>query len=204
MPVIKNEQEYTACLRQVLAMKKHQRTPQQEIEFQALVKNVLEYEDVVHNQSAISEIQSQWDWEKYGDIQPKNYYDGWCDVTWLDYFDKFVAVYGSLKRNLPNHGLLRSAEFIDTFKTLPQFTLLDLTHFPGAIENGSTAITIEIYEISPEILAQLDALEGHPTFYKRRKVGIPNFGQAWFYVLSDEFLSENPAEEFKVVESGEW
>jgi len=92
-----------------------------------------------------------------------------------------VAVYGSLKKGHFNHHTLAGAEFVADWQTAPEYTLLDLGGFPGVVATGSTAVHTEIYRVNGMILAQLDKLEGHPTFYRRTTVNSP-FGATFIYL----------------------
>lgn len=76
-----------------------------------------------------------------------------------------VFVYGSLKAGFGNHRLLSSSEFVSTGE-LDNAELYSLGGFPAVIV-GNDSVSGEIYEVDEATLKALDALEGHPRFYKR-------------------------------------
>ena len=120
-----------------------------------------------------------------------------------------VFVYGSLKRGHGNHRCLEGAEFIGP-GILDNAKMLNLGAFPGIVPSATGEIFGELYKINPGILARLDRLEGHPSFYCREMKPIfegfeqdsPLF-EAWVY-----FLSKDSAEHYSKlcdeIPSGQW
>jgi gamma-glutamylaminecyclotransferase len=94
-----------------------------------------------------------------------------------------VFVYGTLMRGHVNHGLLAGAEFLGTHRTGRAFRLVSLGPYPGALAGGRTALSGEVYRVSPRTLARLDRLEAVPREYVRRRVDTP-WGAAWIYLLT--------------------
>jgi gamma-glutamylcyclotransferase (GGCT)/AIG2-like uncharacterized protein YtfP len=94
-----------------------------------------------------------------------------------------LFVYGTLKRDQRNHGLMREARFLGEAVTDPRYTLLDLGPFPGMIEGGSTAVYGELYEVGPHLLARLDRHEGVPRFYVRKPILLCASDSADSYIL---------------------
>jgi gamma-glutamylcyclotransferase (GGCT)/AIG2-like uncharacterized protein YtfP len=78
--------------------------------------------------------------------------------------------------------------------------MVDLGYFPGVIQSPEsyTAIHGEVYEVTPDVLQELDFLEGHPDFYERRVVTLEDGTEAWVYLLPNEFLDR------PTVDSGDW
>jgi gamma-glutamylcyclotransferase (GGCT)/AIG2-like uncharacterized protein YtfP len=97
-----------------------------------------------------------------------------------------VAVYGTLKRNGSNHSLLSGSKFIGIGGTPPNYSLLEMGSFPGAIY-GQSKLQVEVFEVNAKTLARLDQLEGHPSFYERLLVPISlDNGEttlAWMYTI---------------------
>lgn len=97
-----------------------------------------------------------------------------------------VAVYGSLKKDFGNHGLLHDSKFVATGVTGPIYNLIGKDNsFPGIID-GNKQVVVEVYEISLSTLKNLDGLEGHPRFYIRELTTISildNSVSAWIYKL---------------------
>jgi gamma-glutamylcyclotransferase (GGCT)/AIG2-like uncharacterized protein YtfP len=59
--------------------------------------------------------------------------------------------------------------------------------YPGAI-TGQKKLVVEVFAVSPEVLARLDQLEGHPSFYERKEIPITfssgEVTKAWVYTIS--------------------
>ena len=123
-----------------------------------------------------------------------------------------VFVYGSLKRGHGNHRCLEGAEFVGP-GILDNAKMLNLGAFPGLVPAPPGAyypVFGEVYKITPEILARLDRLEGHPDFYCRSMEDIWQTMEqncpvwtAWVY-----FLSKDSAEHYSKlcdeIPSGQW
>ena len=111
-----------------------------------------------------------------------------------------LFVYGTLKHGQRNHGLMREARFLGVAVTAPEYTLLDLGPFPGMIEDGTTAVHGELYEVRPGLLAKLDRHEGVPRLYVRSEIQMMDGGGVESYLLVDhDRIMRGIA-----LESGEW
>jgi gamma-glutamylcyclotransferase (GGCT)/AIG2-like uncharacterized protein YtfP len=115
-----------------------------------------------------------------------------------------VAVYGSLRKGLGNHSLLRNHKALNLgqFQSKPEFTMYSLGGFPCIVQRGTTSILFEVYSVDEEALQRLDQLEGYrknsdTNFYDRVEIDTP-WGKAYTYVFDPEF--ENDIE----VTSGNW
>ena len=119
---------------------------------------------------------------------------------------KLAFVYGSLlsggegKREgaFGNHRVIEGAIFLGEHITNSEYSMVSLGGFPGVIENGDTSIVGEVYEVTDEIFARLDMLEGYPTFYGRKQIKTA-YGKAWIYLLSSGYLSK-----YAKIASGNW
>ena len=111
---------------------------------------------------------------------------------------ELVAVYGSLREGFGNHRLLEGRTHHSTEVLEGSFTMLDLGAFPAVVLEGDSNITIEVYEVDEITFANLDMLEGYPSFYNRKLVETSE-GMAWMYYLEckDEWTST-------YVPSGDW
>jgi gamma-glutamylcyclotransferase (GGCT)/AIG2-like uncharacterized protein YtfP len=119
-----------------------------------------------------------------------------------------VFVYGTLKRQHPNHRLLESANIRDTMylgrcRIVGNYRMLDLGNFPAVQRTTGLppqAIYGEVYQISQPTLDGLDILEGNGSFYTREKVST-GYKNAWIYLLPprDEYARRYP-----VIPSGVW
>lgn len=95
-----------------------------------------------------------------------------------------VAVYGSLRKDLHNHGLLETSNFLGE-DTITGFDMYSMGSFPFLVPNESdTPISIEVYEVTPEVFASLDRLEGYPRFYDRKQIETAH-GTSWIYFIED-------------------
>ena len=109
---------------------------------------------------------------------------------------QLVFVYGSLLRGLHNHHLLCTARLAcsPARTAAPGFVLVDSSNgYPFALAAGrarasdaQTVLLGEVYEVDDRTLAQLDALEGHPDWYRRSLQPIEGEDPAWIYLMEDE------------------
>lgn len=117
---------------------------------------------------------------------------------------KLCAVYGSLKKNKGNHEMfLGKAKYIGRTITEPIYTMYSLGGFPGVVENGNTAIHLEVYEVTDEEDKHIEGLEGYREYapetshYLKKEIDT-EFGKASIYIYNRK------ANELPVVETGNW
>jgi gamma-glutamylcyclotransferase (GGCT)/AIG2-like uncharacterized protein YtfP len=110
-----------------------------------------------------------------------------------------VLVYGSLLSGEANHRLLAHATLVGAARTQAGFTLYDLDAFPGVVAGGAGAVAGEIYEVDAATLARLDALESHPSWYRRTPITLADGSAAETYLLTPRHVAGCP-----VVASGDW
>lgn len=110
-----------------------------------------------------------------------------------------LFVYGTLLRGEANHGLIARGLFIREARTTPSYTLISLGAFPGLVTGGSLSVVGELYEVTPQILAGLDRLEGHPRFYCRSLITLNDSSSAEAYLLPTRFAATYPH-----ILSGDW
>ena len=117
-----------------------------------------------------------------------------------------VFVYGSLRKGLYNYKrLLSKCEHMTTAR-ISGFKLYELcSSYPGAVYTDSEddVLTVEAFSVSHSKLRELDALEGHPTFYKRIKISVDldedQTIKGWIYCIPEKSVESCP-----VIESGDW
>lgn len=83
-----------------------------------------------------------------------------------------LFVYGTLKSNYGNNRILNNAEYVGNACLDKSFSmyLTENGYFPYVVKEPSPDnVKGELYWITPDILDNTDALEGHPDFYKRQK-----------------------------------
>jgi gamma-glutamylcyclotransferase (GGCT)/AIG2-like uncharacterized protein YtfP len=97
-----------------------------------------------------------------------------------------VFVYGTLLSGQRNHAYLCGAAGLGSVYTEPHYRLVDLGSYPALRNSGDDAIRGELYLVSPEILAALDRLEGHPHFYRRGLVTLDDGRLASTYFLPED------------------
>ncbi len=115
----------------------------------------------------------------------------------------FVLVYGSLKKTFHNHDLLWECgsdhcRYLGNFST--SLAIFEMRNMSGSYplvfqteESHAGVIDGELYEVSDSVLANLDMLEGHPTFYKRTAVDIDNFPDpVYMYITVDRQFIDTP------------
>tara|TARA_B100000900_G_C20574350_1_gene714693 strand:- start:314 stop:706 length:393 start_codon:yes stop_codon:yes gene_type:complete len=97
-----------------------------------------------------------------------------------------VFVYGTLKSGGTIRGLNQFGEGATIVgkanTTYPDYDMLDLGAFPGVIKGGTYKIQGEVWEVSDEVMEQLDAIEGYPDFYDREAT-MTTQGKAFMYYL---------------------
>lgn len=104
-----------------------------------------------------------------------------------------VFVYGTLKRGNEKRGLDKfgDATFVGEATTTQKiFSLYDLGPFPAAVMPGKSRILGEVWEVSKKVMKQLDHIEGHPEFYKRKQVATTQ-GTAWIYLLPADMIEDD-------------
>ncbi len=83
-----------------------------------------------------------------------------------------VFVYGTLKRGFNNHRYLKDAYFLGEAKTSKSYAMYS-SGIPYVIRDQKISVIHgEVYEIDCTTLKNLDALEGHPNWYKREQVAV--------------------------------
>jgi gamma-glutamylcyclotransferase (GGCT)/AIG2-like uncharacterized protein YtfP len=95
---------------------------------------------------------------------------------------------------------MSGARFVREARTEPRFTLLDLGPFPALRDGGTTAVVGEVYEVGPDLLAELDRFEGVPHLYERAAVALPDGDVAEVYMQG----SSSRRAAGVVIISGDW
>ena len=97
---------------------------------------------------------------------------------------ELVFVYGTLRRGHGNHLLLESSRFIDAGLTKEKYAMY-ANGIPFVNDDEEVSnIFGEVYQVSKHTLNMLDLLEGHPSWYKRKKIivcGSKKKHHAWLY-----------------------
>jgi len=92
-----------------------------------------------------------------------------------------VFVYGTLRKELGNHYLLQDSVYCGVGLTKKKFVMLESStghSIPFVVkpnkktQSYATHIEGEIYEVNQSTLMRLDALEGHPKWYRREYIDV--------------------------------
>lgn len=113
-----------------------------------------------------------------------------------------VFVYGTLKRGFGNHPrFMKNEQPVCSTATI-KAVMVDLGPFP-AVREGNGTVTGELYLVSKESLEQqLDRLEGHPNYYRRRQVEVQTpHGNQWAWVY---FAYRIPTNYAPIIPNGIW
>lgn len=88
--------------------------------------------------------------------------------------DHLIAVYGTLKKGHGNYyRYLTSSKHVASGVTKDKYPLV-IKGLPYMIEERGNGYNVEvdIFKVSDDTLAALDRLEGHPTWYRRKKIDV--------------------------------
>jgi gamma-glutamylaminecyclotransferase len=105
-----------------------------------------------------------------------------------------VFVYGSLKQGQGNHLLLErsDAKYLGRDTITGAFTMVSFGGFPAVCHDSSVVgdkVVGEVYEVDQDTFLTLDALEGHPRWYKREKYTTDNLkARAWIYLQPESVI----------------
>jgi gamma-glutamylcyclotransferase (GGCT)/AIG2-like uncharacterized protein YtfP len=110
-----------------------------------------------------------------------------------------LFVYGTLLRGESNHTYLKASRFLRETATGPGFALVDLGPYPGMIKASQGCVAGELYRISAETLAEIDALEQHPEVYWRTAIRLVDRRTVQGYLLRPEHAADHP-----VIAGGDW
>lgn len=101
--------------------------------------------------------------------------------------DNLVAVYGTLKKGYSNyHSYLTKSKHIGKGETKDKYPLI-IKGLPYLIEakNNGHNVDVDVFKVSGTVLANLDRLEGHPNWYRRKQIDINMVGgkvlKCWIY-----------------------
>lgn len=98
-----------------------------------------------------------------------------------------VFVYGTLKKGFHNSYLLSNSTFVGDDRV--NGVIYDIGTIP-VVDIGKDGVVYgEVYRVSPETLAQLDRLEGIPSFYERGVVISSHGRKVFIYHMSDERIA---------------
>lgn len=88
--------------------------------------------------------------------------------------DNLIAVYGTLKKGYSNYNrFLTSSKHLGGGNTENKYPMI-ISGLPYLIEMKGIGYNVEVdvFKVSDSVLASLDALEGHPHWYRRKQIPI--------------------------------
>lgn len=100
--------------------------------------------------------------------------------------DNLVAVYGTLKKGYSNYNhYLTSSKFVGKGETKEKYPLV-ISGLPYLIEEKGKGhnVEVDVFKVSSGVMGQLDRLEGHPNWYRRKQIDINVKGKVlkcWIY-----------------------
>ncbi len=111
----------------------------------------------------------------------------------IEPFNKFLFVYGSLKKGFDNHKLLQKyAKRVGKASTVGKFAMYEdsFGNYPYLVKEPITKVMGELYEIKrKELLDKIDEFEGAPEYYQRKKIKVKTHkgvNLAFVYIREDE------------------
>lgn len=115
-----------------------------------------------------------------------------------------VFVYGTLKQGHCNNPALENGKFLGRCYVEGRHKFYDLGWYPAIVDNSegddsTMKVFGEVYLIDEDTLFTLDCIEGHPDYYKRRKVQTP-WKNAWAYFLPSSYNDRD----LELIEGGIW
>ena len=104
-----------------------------------------------------------------------------------------LFVYGTLMRGERNQLDMEKvgAEFVGEFTTEAKYNMYKTGQFPTVTPGGKIPIAGEVWRVSPDGFAHLDAREsihddtGEPSGLERMQIKTP-YGDAWMYVSAEK------------------
>jgi len=110
--------------------------------------------------------------------------------------ENLVAVYGTLKKGYSNYNShLTSSKHIGSGLTKDKYPLI-IKGLPYMIEEIGQGhhVSVDVFKVSNPVLANLDKLEGHPNWYRRKQIPIMVKGRTlicWLYFNIAEKVDGN-------------
>ena len=101
--------------------------------------------------------------------------------------DNVIGVYGTLKKGYSNYNwYLTKSRYVGAGKTQDKYPLV-ISGLPYLINEKGTGhnVDIDVFKVSDSVFDDIDALESHPTWYRREKIPVKmddgSIVVAWVY-----------------------
>ena len=111
--------------------------------------------------------------------------------------ENLVAVYGTLKKGYNNYNnYLTTSKYMGSGKTQDKYPLI-IKGLPYMIEQAGQGhnVEVDVFKVSDPVLANLDKLEGHPNWYRRKQIPVTMHGKTltcWLYFSLSEQVGNQP------------
>jgi gamma-glutamylcyclotransferase (GGCT)/AIG2-like uncharacterized protein YtfP len=112
----------------------------------------------------------------------------------------YLFVYGTLKRGGSRHWILKDFSFLG-HALAKGFVLYNLGPYPAMVY-GDGVVYGEVYEVSEEILRELDWVEGTPFLFRRELIEVVLENHT--PLRAHTYLYNRKVEGASLVPSGEW
>lgn len=109
----------------------------------------------------------------------------------------FVFVYGTLKKGFSNHRLLEKSNLIGKASTCEKYPMFCSNGmYPYMVHKIGLGHSVkgEVYEVSKDVQARLDILEGVPSHYVRKEIRVKCNDEillAWCYFRASNEIPLN-------------
>ncbi len=84
---------------------------------------------------------------------------------------KYIFFYGTLKSKKHNHPLVSDCLYMGKYVTSNDYSL-HVDGLPYMVKEPGSGVVGEVYKVDKQTLKELDALEGHPDWYRREKLSV--------------------------------
>ena len=112
---------------------------------------------------------------------------------------EIVAVYGTLKRGYSNHSVMGTSSFLSNGETMNKYPMV-CSSIPFVLPRMGEGhnVKVELYHVDKFDMKSIDALEGHPDNYVRRRVPIRtaegDIVSAWLYFYPHDHVDNGEYE----------
>jgi gamma-glutamylcyclotransferase (GGCT)/AIG2-like uncharacterized protein YtfP len=83
-----------------------------------------------------------------------------------------VFVYGTLKRGIHNHHLLKSSQYLGEAYTVDPFKMFNVGFPVIRFDDNGLSVHGEVYDVDDETLKKLDGLENEGVMYDRKEIPV--------------------------------
>lgn len=164
-------------------------------EFEEFIKSRIQY---VKDELLSGKVRDEWTGSDYSIVANEI-------MKLLEGNDNTIRlfVYGTLMRGQCANYYLDGARFVGTYR-LGGYAMYNLGHFPGIKEDVKESVIGEVYEITTQMLPQMDRYEGEGSLYIRKQVTVSNSEDsisAYAYIYNKEVKGSPMREKWGVLDT---